>query len=150
MPIEHQLTDHDIYLFKEGNHFRIYDKLGAHVVSKQKRKGTYFSVWAPGAESVSVIGDFNGWNPQANPLHVRWDGSGIWEGFVPGVAKGALYKFRVCSKYYDYRIDKGDPFAWFWEQPPRTASIVWELDHEWHDQEWMRKRYKHKKRKVRK
>jgi 1,4-alpha-glucan branching enzyme len=141
--LESQLTDHDIYLFKEGNHFRIYDKLGAHIVNNGKRKGAYFAVWAPSAESVSVVGDFNGWNPQANPLGVRWDGSGIWEGFVPNVAKGTLYKFHVSSKYSGYEIDKGDPFALFWEQPPRTASIAWELDYEWHDEAWMSTRYVH-------
>lgn len=143
MHIKSQLTDHDIYLFKEGNHFRIYDKLGAHIVNNGKRKGAYFAVWAPSARSVSVIGDFNGWNPTANLLGVRWDGSGIWEGFVPNVTKGALYKFHVSSKYSGYEVDKGDPFAWFWEQPPRTASIVWELHHEWHDEGWMSTRYMH-------
>jgi len=137
-----QITDHDIYLFKEGNHFRIYEKLGAHIFSTPKKKGTYFAVWAPSAESVSVIGDFNGWNSQANPLGVRWDGSGIWEGFVPGVGKGAIYKYHIVSKYYNYRVDKGDPFAFFWEQPPRTASVVWNLDYAWSDDAWMRGRHK--------
>ncbi|UCG30016.1 MAG: 1,4-alpha-glucan branching protein GlgB [candidate division WOR-3 bacterium] len=134
------ITDHDIYLFKEGNHFRMYEKLGAHIVKKGKEDGTYFAVWAPSAASVSVIGDFNKWQPGANPLGVRWDGSGIWEGFVPGVGHGALYKYHIMSKYYNYQIDKGDPFAAYWEQPPRTASIVWDLEYRWHDGEWMKKR----------
>jgi 1,4-alpha-glucan branching enzyme len=131
------ITDHDIYLFKEGNHFRIYDKLGAHLVHDSKKDGTNFAVWAPSADSVSVIGDFNGWKPGANQLGVRWDGSGIWEGFIPGVGQGALYKYHVKSKYYNYEMDKGDPFASYWEQPPRTASIVWNLEYDWHDKSWM-------------
>ncbi len=138
---EYRITDHDIYLFKEGNHFRIYNKLGAHILDMPHKQGTWFAVWAPGAESVSVIGDFNGWDPRTNPLGVRWDGSGIWEGFVPGVGKGAIYKYHVISKFYDYRIDKGDPFAFFWEGPPRTASIVWDLAYEWNDDAWMRDRH---------
>ncbi|UCD06543.1 MAG: 1,4-alpha-glucan branching protein GlgB [candidate division WOR-3 bacterium] len=131
------ITDHDIYLFKEGNHFRIYEKLGAHITRKGHREGTYFAVWAPSAVAVSVIGDFNAWNNEANCLGVRWDGSGIWEGFVPGVGHGALYKYHIRSKYYDYEADKGDPFAHYWENPPRTASIVWDLEYEWHDEDWM-------------
>ncbi|KPK62991.1 glycogen branching protein [candidate division WOR_3 bacterium SM23_42] len=136
------LTDHDIYLFKEGNHFRLYDKLGAHVV-KRRKKGTHFAVWAPSAQSVSVVGDFNSWDREANRLAVRWDGSGIWEGFVPGVGTGALYKLHVVSRYYNYKIDKGDPFAFYWEQPPKTASVVWDLDYQWHDDKWMRNRSEH-------
>ncbi|UCD19130.1 MAG: 1,4-alpha-glucan branching protein GlgB [candidate division WOR-3 bacterium] len=137
------ITDHDIYLFKEGYHFRIYEKLGAHITESGQKEGTYFAVWAPSAGSVSVVGDFNGWDPKAHPLSVRWDGSGIWEGFLPGVGQGALYKYHIVSKYYDYRRDKGDPFAFFWEQPPRTASIVWDLKHEWKDDAWMKNRKEH-------
>lgn len=143
MPTKCQLTDHDIYLFKQGNHFRIYNKLGAHIVDDGRKKGAHFAVWAPSAESVSVIGDFNGWDDTANPLGVRWDGSGIWEGFVPDIGHGALYKFHISSKYFNYKIDKGDPFARFWEQPPRTASIAWRLDYEWQDAEWMKMRHMH-------
>jgi 1,4-alpha-glucan branching enzyme len=140
--VKYAITDHDIYLFKEGNHFRIYEKLGAHVVNTPKKKGTFFAVWAPSAGSVSVVGDFNGWDPRANPLGVRWDGSGIWEGFVPDVQNGALYKYHIVSKFYDYKKDKGDPFAFFWEQPPRTASVVWDLQYAWKDDAWMRGRKK--------
>lgn len=138
--ITNLLTDHDIYLFKEGNHFRIYEKLGAHLWLDGKQGGTYFAVWAPSANSVSVIGDFNGWKPGVHQLGVRWDGSGIWEGFIAGVGKGALYKYHIKSKYYDYEVEKGDPFAYYWEQPPRTASVVWDLEYEWHDEEWMNNR----------
>jgi 1,4-alpha-glucan branching enzyme len=131
------LTDQDIYLFKEGNHYRLYDKLGAHVIEAGGRAGVSFAVWAPNAERVSVIGDFNGWNGEAHPLSVRWDGSGIWEGFVPGLEAGCLFKYHIASRYRNYTVDKGDPFAFHWEGPPRTASIVWSLDYQWGDGEWM-------------
>ncbi len=143
MPVNSPITDHDIYLFKEGNHSRMYEKLGAHIVKSSDNAGVYFAVWAPNAESVSVIGDFNNWKAGENPLGVRWDGSGIWEGFVAGTGHGALYKYHIVSKHYDYKRDKGDPFASYWEQPPRTASIVWDLDYEWHDDGWMCNRKEH-------
>ena len=136
------LTDHDIYLFKEGNFFRSYEKLGSHIATAGDRKGVYFAVWAPNAESVSVIGDFNYWDPAANPLGVRWDSSGIWEGFIPDIGKGELYKYHIASKHQGYRIEKGDPFSFYWEVSPKTASIVWDLAYEWHDKEWMDNRYK--------
>jgi len=136
------LTDQDIYLFKEGNHFRLYDKLGAHVISVGGKEGTYFAVWAPNAKSVSVIGDFNGWNPRSHSLGARWDGSGIWEGFIPGVRQGATYKYHIVSRYRRYRVDKGDPFALHWETPPKTASVVWDLAYEWKDGDWMKDRHR--------
>ena len=132
------LTDHDIYLFKQGNHFRLYDKLGAHVVERNGTQGTFFAVWAPEAATVSVVGDFNGWNPEAHPLGARWDGSGIWEGFIPGIGQGTLYKYHIISNHNGYRVDKGDPFAFYWEHPPRTASMVWDLDYDWGDDAWRR------------
>ena len=143
MPVNSPITDHDIYLFKEGNHARMYEKLGAHIVKSSENAGVHFAAWAPNAESVSVIGDFNDWKAGEDPLGVRWDGSGIWEGFVAGIGHGALYKYHIVSKHYDYRRDKGDPFASYWEQPPRTASIVWDLDYEWHDDAWMCNRKEH-------
>ena len=91
------LTDHDIYLFKEGNHFSLYQKLGAHVMEVDGVGGVQFGVWAPNARSVSVIGDFNGWNQETHPLHVREDGSGIWQGFIPGLTAGSLYKYHIES-----------------------------------------------------
>ncbi|KPL12879.1 glycogen branching protein [candidate division WOR_3 bacterium SM1_77] len=137
------LTDHDIYLFKEGNHFRLYNKLGAHLIDDGKKKGVYFAVWAPGADSVSVIGDFNDWRIEKDRLGVRWDGSGIWEGFVQGIGTGSFYKYHIESKYYAYEVNKADPFAIHCEQPPKTASIVWDLNYAWQDNDWMRKRHEH-------
>ena len=136
------LTDHDVYLFKEGNHFKLYDKLGSHPMTIDGRKGILFAVWAPNAETVSVIGDFNGWKPDVHPLKVRGDESGIWEAFVPGVEKGTPYKYHIASRYNNYRVDKGDPLAFYWETPPRTASVAWDLSYEWGDDDWMKNRHK--------
>jgi 1,4-alpha-glucan branching enzyme len=135
-------SEQDIYLFKEGSHFQLYDKLGAHPIGMQGRPGVYFAVWAPNAERVSVIGDFNSWDSRAHPLGVRWDGSGIWEGFIPGLEKGALYKYRVKSSQGGYATDKGDPYAFCWETSPRTASLVCDLDFGWKDKAWMEGRSK--------
>ena len=132
------LTDHDIYLFREGNHTRLYDKLGCHVNEEGEAQ---FAVWAPNARAVSLIADFNGWNPGAHALSPRWDGSGIWEATVSGVHPGAAYKYRVVS-HHQQTLEKGDPFALYWEEPPRTASRVWRLDYEWQDSAWMRERAK--------
>ncbi len=135
-----RISDYDIHLFKEGNHFRAYKKLGAEVTKSGKFQGTHFAVWAPNAKSVSVIGDFNGWNNRAHYLSCRSDSSGIWEGFIRGVEKGMLYKYHIVSHYDGYEVDKGDPFAYFWELEPRTASIVWDLEYAWHDSTWMKER----------
>ncbi len=135
-------TDHDIYLFREGSHFRLYDKLGAHAIRDGHREGVYFAVWAPNADRVSVIGDFNGWNPQSHPLGPRWDSSGIWEGFVPGVRNGDLYKYHLFTKNSGYEVDKGDPFSFYWEISPKTASRVWDLEYAWNDGEWMKNRHR--------
>jgi 1,4-alpha-glucan branching enzyme len=137
------LTEHDIYLFKEGSHFRLYDKLGAHVVKNGSVKGTYFAVWAPNASRVSVVGDFNEWNPQTHPLSPRWDDSGIWEGFIPKLGKGSLYKYHIVSNHNGYTVNKGDPFAFFWEMPPNTASVVWDIDYTWGDEAWRQKQGEH-------
>ena len=134
-------TEHDIYLFREGSHYRLYDKMGAHPMKRGDEEGTCFAVWAPNAGQVSVRGDFNGWDRDAHPLKVREDGSGIWEGFIPGVGKGALYKYRIRSQHQRYEADKGDPFARYWESPPRTASIVWDSEYGWNDGQWMKMRH---------
>ena len=134
------LTGDDIYLFKEGTHVRLYEKFGSHPVSVDGVEGTRFAVWAPNAVSVAVIGDFNGWNKQSNPLGPRQDGSGVWEGFVPGVGRGALYKYHIVSSNNGYEVDKADPFALSAEASPGTASRVWELDYDWQDGDWMGRR----------
>lgn len=135
-------TDHDIYLFKEGNHFRLYEKLGSHLMSIDGIEGAYFAVWAPNAESVSVMGDFNGWDQRSHPLKARGDESGIWEGFIPGIKKGTIYKYHIVSRFNGYRTDKGDPFGFLWELPPKTASIVWDLEYRWDDAKWMAERHR--------
>ncbi|MBW2128676.1 MAG: 1,4-alpha-glucan branching protein GlgB [Deltaproteobacteria bacterium] len=130
------LSEEDLHLFNEGNHFRLYEKLGAHTMGHDGESGTYFAVWAPDAEQIFVIGDFNGWDKTNHPLRPRGR-SGIWEGFIAGVTKGDTYKFHVRSRYHLYRADKADPFAFYTEVPPRTASRVWDLDYPWNDREWM-------------
>jgi 1,4-alpha-glucan branching enzyme len=130
------LTDHDLYLFNEGSHYRLYDKMGAHLVSLNGQAGAIFSVWAPNARSVSVVGSFNGWDPKVHYLEPRAS-SGIWEGFVPGANRGALYKFHIESQRHGYRVDKADPIGLWHEKPPRTASVVWDLDYQWGDHDWM-------------
>lgn len=134
------LTDHDIYLYKQGNHFRIYNKLGPHLTTINGKEGVNFSVWAPNASEVSVIGDFNNWKNETHPLKLRDDGSGIWEGFIPGLKEGELYKYHIESRNGDYSVDKADPIAFHSETPPKTASIVWDLDYSWSDEKWMNKR----------
>jgi len=133
------LTADDLYLFNEGTHSHLYEKLGAHPVVTESVEGTYFAVWAPDAERLSVVGDFNGWDRDATPLHPK-QASGIWEGFVPNVGKGALYKFHVVSRHGGYQAQKSDPFAFRCETAPQTASVVWDLDYEWADAEWMQAR----------
>ncbi len=133
------LTAEDLYLFNEGNHFRLYEKLGAHPVNFSGKEGTYFALWAPNAEHVSVMGDFNGWNKNTHPLRPRGQ-SGIWEGFIPGISQGAAYKYHIRSRYNNYQVDKADPFAFYNETPPQNASIVWTLEYVWNDREWIKKR----------
>jgi 1,4-alpha-glucan branching enzyme len=136
------LTPQDIYLFREGTYVRAYEKLGAHTLPAQAGApaSTRFAVWAPNASSVSVIGDFNGWNRSRNPLTPREDSSGIWEGVVAGVAPGALYKYHGVSQHAGFAVDKCDPYAFRAEAPPRTASVVWELGYRWQDGEWLGRR----------
>lgn len=136
------LSEQDIFLFNEGSHFRLYEKLGSHLLSAGEGQGTYFAVWAPDAEQVSVIGDFNDWNKTAHPLKPK-DRSGIWEGVIPEAVKGARYKYHIASRYNDYRVDKADPFGIYNDTPPETVSIVWDLEYTWNDQAWMAKRGNH-------
>jgi 1,4-alpha-glucan branching enzyme len=132
------LTDEDLWLFNEGNHSGLYEVLGAHPIRWRGKAGTYFAVWAPNAEAVSVVGDFNGWVAGRNPLRPRGT-SGIWEGFVPEIGPGALYKYHIVSRY-GWQGFKADPLAFFSEPPPKTASIVWDLAYSWEDEAWLRKR----------
>jgi len=131
------ISPFDLHLFNEGTHSHLFDKLGAHPAHDPE--GTYFAVWAPNADAVSVIGDFNGWDKNANGLYPR-EQSGIWEGFIPTVRHGALYKYYVHSKVTRNGVDKADPFATYSEAPPRQASVVWDLDYDWGDQGWMENR----------
>lgn len=133
------LTDFDIHLFKSGKHFKLYEKLGAHLVEFNGERGTYFAVWAPNAKSVSVIGNFNYWDAEAHKLSPRWDESGIWEGFFPGIKKGEAYKYAIHSNTGEL-LEKSDPFARYCEPPPMTASIVWQPEYKWHDEAWLKKR----------
>jgi 1,4-alpha-glucan branching enzyme len=133
------LTDLDLYLFNEGSHFRLADKLGSHLREVDGVEGVHFAVWAPNAAEVSVIGDFNGWDKASHALAPRGV-SGIWELFVPGVTQGTTYKFHIRSTQGDFRVDKADPFAVHSETPPLTGSKVWRLDHEWGDEGWMQQR----------
>jgi 1,4-alpha-glucan branching enzyme len=138
------LTEQDIYLFKEGTYFDSYEKLGAHPrranAATREPAGTHFALWAPNARSVAVVGDFNGWDGAAHPLEARGDSSGIWSGFVEDVGPGARYKYQIVSQHGGYCVDKSDPFAFFCEPPPRTASVVWDLDYTWGDSEWIKRR----------
>ncbi|MFQ5455796.1 MAG: 1,4-alpha-glucan branching protein GlgB [Nitrospirota bacterium] len=133
-------TDYDIHLFKEGKHFTLYNKLGANILTINGIQGTYFAVWSPNAEEVAVTGDFNGWDAKSHILYARSDESGIWEGFITEIGKGALYKYHIKSGYNGYMVNKTDPFALYCEIPPKTASIVWNIDYEWMDNEWMERR----------
>jgi 1,4-alpha-glucan branching enzyme len=131
------LSPQDIYLFKEGTHTRLYDKLGCHFTADAGVEGAHFAVWAPNAERVTVVGDFNDWDPGRHPLTPRSDDSGVWEGFVPHVQPGARYKYQIESRYNGYKVAKADPYGFYCEEAPDTASRAWRLDYEWHDQEWM-------------
>ncbi|KEO71965.1 1,4-alpha-glucan branching protein GlgB [Anditalea andensis] len=134
-------TDLDLHLFREGKHFRLYNKLGSHPMKHHGNQGTYFALWAPNASYISVIGDFNGWDRGRNPMNVRHDGSGIWELFIPEIGNGTLYKYFIKS-HNGYEVEKGDPYALMWETPPNTASVVWSENYEWKDKSWLTARDK--------
>src|SRR4051812_45960211 len=128
------LSQQDLHLFNEGTNYRIYNKLGAHIITVAGKSGTVFGVWAPNARSVSVVGDFNGWDPKSNLLKARGS-SGIWEGFIPAVGKGALYKYHIVSNNDGFVGEKADPYGILHERPPRTASVVWDLEYRWNDKQ---------------
>ena len=136
------MSGKDIQLFKGGQLHKLYEKLGAHPGKLGNHDGVYFAVWAPNAERVSVIGDFNGWQVEANPLSAQTS-SGIWEGFVPGVGAGAVYKFKIVSRHNGHGVDKADPVGFQHEVAPRTASVVQDLAYEWGDADWIQARGAH-------
>jgi 1,4-alpha-glucan branching enzyme len=139
--VESALSEFDLYLLVEGTHYRAYEKLGAHLMERDGRRGVHFAVWAPNAKLVSVIGEFNNWNPQANSM--RPTSAGVWEGFVPDIGQGAIYKYHIESRYSDYKVDKADPYGFAAEIRPQTASRVWNLeDYSWQDDSWMASRAK--------
>ncbi len=133
------LTDFDVNLFKTGKHFRLYEKLGSQTVYIDGRQGVYFAVWAPNAQSVSVTGNFNGWNPYSHELFVRWDESGIWEGVIYDIGIGEVYKYHIVTLNGE-KLEKSDPFATIVELPPKTASVVGTTWYQWNDEKWMRQR----------
>ncbi|WP_202406096.1 1,4-alpha-glucan branching protein GlgB [Hufsiella ginkgonis] len=130
------LTDFDVSLFQAGKHFKLYEKMGSHVLQHLGVTGTYFAVWAPNARQVSVTGNFNGWNRDSHQLFVRWDSSGIWEGFIPHTGNGEIYKYFIRANSGE-ELEKSDPFALRWEEAPKTASIIWDTWYEWKDRSWM-------------
>jgi 1,4-alpha-glucan branching enzyme len=131
----------DVRNFQQGTHYRLYEHFGNHLLQVNNVAGTYFAVWAQNATFVSVVGHFNQWNTEAHPLKVRLDQSGIWEGFIPGIGQGEAYKYHIHG-FQGVRLDKGDPFAHYWEKRPHTASIIWDINHSWKDGEWLKKRKK--------
>ncbi len=133
------LYDDDIATYQNGTHYNLYKKFGSKRITVLDREGYYFCVWAPNATRVSVVGNFNDWNKDTHPLQPRWDKSGIWEGFIPGLPKGELYKYNIRG-YAGIETEKGDPFANFWEKRPATSSITWDLHYEWKDAAWMKRR----------
>ena len=130
------LTADDLYLFHGGQHGKLYEKLGASVQAIDGVSGVRFAVWAPNAERVTVMGDFNDWNTETHPIEPAGE-SGVWAGFVPGLHRGAVYKFHIVSRFDGYQVDKADPFGLMHEVPPKTASVVWDLDYAWADADWM-------------
>ena len=135
------ITSFDLHLLAEGSHYRSWEKLGAHIIETDEGQGTHFALWAPNARRISVIGDFNGWDASANPME-RMDDSGYWRAFIKGLGHGDLYKFEITSEHNDYTAQKTDPYAFFCERRPATASVVWELDdYQWNDAEWMQNRH---------
>jgi 1,4-alpha-glucan branching enzyme len=138
------LTPYDLHLFNEGKHTRLFEKFGAHITELDGKLGTHFAVWAPNADRISVVGDFNGWNPDSHRM-IPQGSSGVWEAFIPELGQGAVYKYHIRSRYHMYTVDKADPYGYYNEIPPRTASIVWDLGYQWNDVEWMHNRHEHNK-----
>ena len=143
-------TSFDLHLFNEGNHFGLYEKLGSRLMKYNGKEGVYFSVWAPNAESVTVMGGFNDWNKTSHYMNKLTEDSGIWELFIPEAKLGFSYKYHIVSKHNNYSIDKADPFSFQSETPPHTGSVIWSKAYKWKDEEWLknRKEKKYFKRKL--
>ena len=138
-PVSLGITEYDLYLFGKGEHHRIYEKLGARLSRGRSSVGASFAVWAPNARRISVVGDFNEWDERRHPMRNRGD-SGVWETFIPGLEKGGLYKYKIVTSTNNVVL-KADPYAFFSEKRPKTASIIWDIDsYTWSDEEWVRKR----------
>ncbi len=135
-------NEENIRNFQKGTLYNAYDYFGSHQIEVLEKTGFYFSVWAPNATYISVIGEFNNWDPLAHPLFVRLDNSGIWEGFIPDLEKGELYKYHI-NGYKGVITEKGDPYGNYWEIRPATATITWDLQNKWDDKSWMKSRKKH-------
>ncbi|WP_207423821.1 1,4-alpha-glucan branching protein GlgB [Desertivirga brevis] len=133
------ISDFDVELFKAGRHYHLYNKLGNHKVKHNGQEGIYFAVWAPNARFVSVVGSFNHWSRFEHHMVKREDHSGIWETFIPGLSKGDLYKYYIES-INGYTVEKGDPYAFYWETPPRTATVVQDIQFVWDDEDWLKER----------
>ncbi len=138
-----RFSEMDIYLFKEGTHTKLYEKFGSHFMQRDGKDGVYFALWAPNAKSVSVVADFNGYEPNANILHLRGDNSGIWEGFIDDVSEGITYKYHIVSNIDNVVNIKTDPYGFYCEKPPKSASVTYNIEgFNWQDEEWMHHRDK--------
>ena len=138
--LQSTLSEFDLYLIGEGTHDRAYERLGAHLAEVAGQRGVQFAVWAPNAERVSVVGEFNNWNPESTPMRLHRE-AGVWEKFLPDIGSGTRYKYHVESRYGAYKVDKADPYGFWAEIRPQTASRVWDLDsYSWEDQSWMSER----------
>jgi 1,4-alpha-glucan branching enzyme len=145
-PIYHDISrfsDLDVYLFKEGTHVKLYEKLGSHLMDREGRSGTYFALWAPNAKEITLRGDFNNYDIYSHPLKLRNDESGIWEAFIENVGSGTTYKYHISTDSENANPDKADPFAFFAEVAPSSASRIWDIENfNWSDGEWMASRHK--------
>ncbi|MDR3163281.1 MAG: 1,4-alpha-glucan branching protein GlgB [Helicobacteraceae bacterium] len=131
--------EQDSYYFKSGTHYRLFEILGSHIVTKNRVRGAYFAIWAPNASHVSVIADFNGYDGGKHPLKLRGDGSGVWEGFIAGAKEGDSYKYLITAQD-GTQMQKSDPYGSLWEVPPKSATRIHRFDYVWNDEEWLKER----------
>ncbi len=136
-----RFSEYDIFLFKQGNHTKLYEKMGAHFMTHKGKRGVYFALWAPNARHIAIIGDFNNYDKAAHPMGKREDDSGIWECFIEGIEEGVTYKYHLVSKLHNKEYEKADPYAFFSEKKPNSASRIWDINkYKWNDNEWMKNR----------